>query len=53
MLKAFEFIMIAIAVISAFGMFGDVKDTTYKHHIGCGISGALFLLAEVVRHFIG
>jgi len=51
MLKAFEVTMLVIIFIAVLGMFGDVKDTTYKHHIACGISGVLFLLAEVARRY--
>lgn len=53
MLKAFEVILLVTLVVSVFGMFGDINDKTYKHHIACGISGVLFLFAEVARHFLG
>lgn len=52
MLKAFEVIMLLMVVISIFGIFGEAKVMTYRYHIACGIAGALFLLAEVARHFI-
>lgn len=52
MLKTFEVIMIIAVIISIFGIFGETKVMTYRYHIACGIAGALFLLAEVARHFI-
>lgn len=52
MLKTFEVIMIIAVIISIFGIFGETKVMTYRHHIACGIAGALFLLAEVARYFI-
>lgn len=52
MLKAFEVIMILVIIISIFGMFGETKVLTCRNHIACGIAGALFLLAEVARHFM-
>lgn len=52
MLKTFEVIMIIAVIVSIFGIFGEAKVMTYRYHIACGISGVLFLLAEVARHFI-